>query len=114
MARVHGAHASHNHARLAVPALRNLIRNPGLLHWMALGPGRGESFDGNDLPARGRANVKHTRMLARAVDQDGAGTANFNSAAIFRAGEADRIADHPEQGRARVDIDLIGFAVDVE
>src|SRR5256885_7454181 len=37
-----------------------------------------------------------------------------DAAAVLGAGEADLLADHPEQGRGRIDVDLVGLAVDCQ
>ncbi len=43
-----------------------------------------------------------------------AGAALRDAAAVLGSGEADLLADHPEQGRGRVDVDLVGLAIDRE
>src|SRR5262249_20599392 len=40
-----------------------------------------------------------------------AGPALGNAAAIARAGQPDRVAQYPEQGRLGLDIDIVGFSV---
>ena len=47
-----------------------------------------------------------TRRLA--VDVHGAGAALGDAAAIFRAGQAEPFAQHPEQGRVGFDVDWRG------
>src|SRR5262249_43917479 len=48
------------------------------------------------------------------VDVNGAGTTLGNTAAVFRAGEANLLSQHPEQRSARVDINVVGLSVDAE
>ena len=43
---------------------------------------------------------------------DRAGAALRDAAAIFRAGETDLLADHPEQRRRRVDVDIMRLSID--
>ena len=58
---------------------------------------------------RGRAGARrHT------VDMHGAGTALRDTAAVFGAGQADVLANRPEQRRVRIDVDVIVFAIDIE
>src|SRR5581483_2097970 len=96
----------HDHARLAIAALRHIVLEPRLLHLVELAVLR-QAFDGGDLLARGAADREGTRTHRRAVDVHGAGTALRDAAAVFRAGEADILTDHPEQRRIRVDIDVL-------
>ena len=49
-----------------------------------------------------------------AVEVHGAGAAQGHAAAELGAGEAQRVAQHPQQRRFRIDVDLHGLAVDVE
>jgi hypothetical protein len=45
---------------------------------------------------------------------DGAGAAGGDAAAVFRARETDGVAQHPEQGRRGIDIDLMVLSIDFE
>ena len=65
------------------------------------------------LPA---AALDRERARARrlAVDVDGAGAALGDAAAILRAGQADSLANHPEQRRIRFDVNLMRFSIDAE
>jgi hypothetical protein len=49
-----------------------------------------------------------------AVDVDRAGAALGDPAAEFRAGQAELVAQHPEQRRIRLDVDLMAASVDRE
>ena len=42
----------------------------------------------------------------------GAGAALRNAAAVFRAGEADLLPDRPQQRRGRIDVNVVGLAID--
>src|SRR5215510_16539544 len=76
---------------------------------------RRKPLDGDDLvggphvPDADRAGALH-----RAVDVHGAGAALRDAAAVFRAGEADLLADHPQERGIRLDLHVVDFAVDVE
>src|SRR6185437_2203170 len=48
----------------------------------------------------------------RAVEVHGATSALRNPAAVARASQPDRVAQHPEQRGVGFDVDLVGFAVD--
>src|SRR5262249_15917383 len=49
-----------------------------------------------------------------AIDMHGAGAAVGDAAAVLGAGEAERVAQHPEQRRARIGIGLHRLSIDVE
>src|SRR5262249_32439830 len=66
------------------------------------------------LLAFNRAHRHRARSRGRSVDVNGAGTALGNTAAVFRAGEANLLPQHPEQRSARVDINVVGLSVDAE
>src|ERR1043165_259072 len=101
----------HDHPRLAVAALRHVVLDPGLLHLGELAA-LGEAFDGRDLLSRGRAHREGAGAHRRAVDMHGARAALRDAAAVFRSGKADLLANRPEQRRVRVDVDLLGLAID--
>src|SRR5882672_3868848 len=101
----------HDHARLTVAALRHVVLDPGLLHLVQRGALR-QAFDGRDLLPGSRADREGARADRRAVEMYGARPALGDAAAVFGAGEADLLADHPEQRRIGVDIDLVGLAID--
>src|SRR5215472_12474722 len=85
----------HDLAGLAVAALRNLLGNPGLLQGMiALGA---EALDGRDLLADHIADRGLAGADRLAVDVNGAGAAQARTAAEFRAGHLQLLADGPEQ-----------------
>src|SRR5689334_2264964 len=103
----------HDHARLAIAALRHVVLQPGLLHLVQL-PALREAFDGGDLLAGGRAHRKGARAHGRAVDVHGAGAALRDAATVFGASESDLLANNPQQRRIRVNVDLVRLAVDGE
>lgn len=103
----------HDHAALAIATLRHFIVEPCLLH-TAEDAVLCNAFDGGDLLAADLADGDLARALCYAVDMNGAGAALGNTATIFGAGEAERIAQCPQQRRASIDLCLIHFSVDVE
>src|SRR6185295_19601406 len=71
----------HDHAALAIAALRNVLGDPGLLHLVQCAI-RGQSFDGGDLLADRIRDQHAARAHRHAVDMDGAGAALCNAATI--------------------------------
>src|SRR6266404_4536811 len=101
----------HDHAGLAIAALRHVVLEPSLLHLMQLAVLR-EPFDRRDLLARRGADGEGARTYRRAIDVDGAGATLRDAAAVFGAGQADVLADYPEQRRIRVGVDVLRLPVD--
>jgi hypothetical protein len=103
----------HDHPRLAVAALPDIVLDPGRLHLAQL-PALGEAFNSGDFLAFDCGYRHHAGARCRAVDVHGARAALRDAAAIFRSGEADLLAQHPEQRGAGIDVDGGGFAVEGE
>src|SRR5690349_4773621 len=102
----------HDLARLAVAALRHVLLDPRLLH--RLRAILREAFDGRHLfPGDGR-DGQHAGARGDAVQVDGARAALRDAAAELRAGEAERVPQHPEQGRVGRDVHGLALAVDGE
>src|ERR1700760_3062479 len=95
----------HDHAALAVAALRHVVGDPGLLHPVQGAAGR-QSLDRGDLLADGIADNDAAGARRHAVDMDGASAALCDAAAVFGAGEADILPDRPEQRRIGLDVDV--------
>ena len=104
---------SHDHATLAIAALRHVLINPGLLDSIQDAVLR-ESFDGcNFLPDS--VTYLHSAGTRRSsVDMDRASAALGYAASIFCSGHANAVSDHPEQWGVRFDIDVVGLSVDRE
>src|ERR1700735_5346709 len=96
----------HDLARLAVTALRYVLRDPCDLHGMRLVDGR-EAFDRRDLLAHGVFHRKNARSHGRAVDVHGARAARGDAAAELRARQTNNVANGPQQGH------LVGNVEDV-
>src|SRR5579864_8520362 len=88
----------HDLAGLAIAALGNVDRGPGLLHRVRCASR--QPLDGDDdvgfldITKRDLAGALHL-----AVDMHRAGAALGHAAAVFRAGQADMLPDDPEKGR---------------
>ncbi len=53
--------------------------------------------------------VKRAGAGRHAVDVHGAGAALRDAAAVFGAGQADVLADHPKQRRVGIDVDVVSL-----
>src|SRR6266571_2822539 len=102
----------HDLARLAIAALRYVFRDPRLLHRMRAVPG--EALDGRHALAGGRGDRQHAGARRDALQVHGAGAALRDAAAELRAGEPERVAQHPEERGVGRDGDCLAFAVDGE
>ena len=84
----------HDHPRLAVAALRDLMGDPRLLHGVQRAA-RGQSFDGGDGAAVSRRNRERARPNGAAVQVHRARPACRDPAAELGAGQAEGFADRP-------------------
>jgi hypothetical protein len=103
----------HQHAALAIAALRHLLREPGALQRMRRARAAQRLDRAHRLVGR-RGQRRHARTHRRAVDMHGAGAAGGDAAAEFGAGQAALIAQPPQQRHLRVGIGLHGLAVERE
>jgi hypothetical protein len=103
----------HDHAALAVPALRYVALDPRLLHRVHLAL-PGQALDGHHLLAHRRDGGVQAGAHRLAVDVHGAGAALRHAAAVFGAGQADPFADRPEQRGIVGHVDVVRGAVNVE
>src|SRR4030095_7022899 len=71
-----------------------------------------QSFDGGDLPATGPTGLQEAGPHRLTIDQHSTRAALADAAAILRAGETDRIAEHPQERRLRFRIHRILDAID--
>src|SRR5262249_52365474 len=101
----------HDHAALAVAALRHVVVDPRLLHLVQLAV-LGEPLDGGDLLAGRVAHRKTAGAYRLAVEVYCAGAALRDAAAVLGAGHSDRVADDPQERRIWFDVDLVRLAVD--
>src|SRR5262245_29919785 len=104
---------SHDLSRLAIAALGHVNRCPSLLHWMRA-RGR-EALDGDDPVARFHvSDANGAGALHLIIDVYGAGAALSDAAAIFRAGKANLLADHPQERRFWLHLYVPDTAIDIE
>src|SRR3954447_14224536 len=103
----------HDHAALAVAALRHVVVEPGLLHLVQFAVG-GEPLDRRDLLGHRRIDRHGARAGRDSLDVHSAGAALSDPTAVFRSGQAKRVTQDPEERHARIDIGLVILAVDVE
>src|SRR5205085_5715977 len=73
----------HDHAALAVAALRHVAGDPGLLHLVELAVRGCQPLDGGDLLAGGLADRDAAGAHRHTVDVDRAGAALCNAASVF-------------------------------
>jgi hypothetical protein len=74
----------------------------------------GQSFDGHDGGTLQRGHRPLARARRLAVDVHRAGAALADPAAVLAAGQAERIAQHPQQRLRAVALPALGSAVDLE
>src|SRR5215469_5727978 len=75
----------HQLARLAIAALRHLIFDPSLLHWMCVA--WIEAFDGGDEFAFNGSDRDRARAHRLTINVNSAGPAHSNPASVFGTGE---------------------------
>src|SRR5262245_8857857 len=86
---------AHDLPRLAIAALRHLLREPGLLQRVAR-VGR-QALDGGDAATREVLDRAQARVVGLAVDMHGARAALADSAAELGAGELEVLAQYPQE-----------------
>src|SRR6185436_6228443 len=103
----------HQHARLAEAALRHVELDPRLLQRMRrVGC---EPFDRHDLLRRAhRRHRPHARAHRLAIDVHGAGAALRDATAVLGAGERELLAQHPQQRRVGLGVEIAILAIDVQ
>ena len=84
----------HDLAALTVAALHNVMLHPGVLD-RASDPVFADCFDSRELAAGDGRNRRHAGAALLAVDVHRASPTDRYAAAELRAGEAERIAQHP-------------------
>src|SRR6185437_181631 len=103
----------HHHAGDAVAALRGL-----LFHESALDRRRrldgAEALQRRDLLAFEQQQRRHAGQYRLAVDDHGAGAALAEAATEFRGVEFQVVAEHVEQRRIRIGVDLMILTIDLQ
>src|SRR5262245_14683639 len=103
-------HCGQDLPRLAIAALWDVEFLPGKLNRVR--SIRRQAFDGGDLPAHGTTGLHEAGPHRDAIKKYRAGAALADAAAILRAGETDRIAEHPQQWCLRFRVHGILDAID--
>src|SRR5262249_54618601 len=101
----------HDHAALAIAALRHVVVDPGLLH-LVQPASLGEALDGGDLLALHRANGQRAGTHRLAVHVHGACAALSYAAPVLGASQADLLPNHPQQRGVRIDIYVVCLSID--
>src|SRR5438132_5287562 len=103
----------HHHAGDAIAALRRLLLDEGFLHrpWIV---DRAQALHGPDLATLDEHGRRQAGEDGLAVDHHGTSAALAEAAAEFGAVEFQIVAQHIEQRRRRIDVDVVRGAVDVE
>ena len=104
---------AHDLARLAVAALRYVLRDPGLLHRLADFAGT-DRFDCVDLLSYDGGNRRYARARRHAIDMHRAGAALSDAAAELSTGKVQAVAQGPKQWCFGRDVRLQLFSVYVE
>ena len=99
----------HDLAGLAVTALWHVGLFPCFEHGMSFV--LGEAFDGEDLLVGDAADMGHAGSDRAAINQDGASSADTNTASVLCAFQIEEIAKNPEQGRIGRRVDGAGAMV---
>ena len=104
--------SGHELAGLAEPALRNCFGEPGLLQLVRACVG--QPLDRGDLAACSRRYRRCTRSHRLSTDVDGACATQADAAAPLGSGEAQQIAQNPDERHVRLGLDTLFDAVDGE
>lgn len=113
MALADAGHGRHDLARRAIAALEGVLFEEGSLHGMQFALPRKPLY-GGDGTAFGLGGERQAGQHALAVDMNGAGAALTLVAALLGAGEAEMFTQRVEQRDARLDVERMALAVDVE
>src|SRR5262245_26184294 len=103
----------HDLTRLAVATLGHVERGPGFLNRMR--GRRGQAFDGDDPVRRRQAadgNGARTRYIT--VDVHGTGAALCNTAAVFRTGQRELLANDPQERGIGLHVHITDLPIHVE
>src|SRR5690242_10641471 len=100
----------HDLSRLAISALRHLLRDPRLLHRMRI-VGR-QSLDGGDLLRSNSRDGGLARADRLAIKVHRTSAAQPHPTAVLGAGHVELVAQNPQQRSIRSDLDLVWTVVD--
>src|SRR5438067_4366233 len=103
--------ARQHHSRRAVAALQAVLLPEAFLHGVELAVLL-EALDGSDLMSVGLHGEEGARLHRLPLEQHGAGAAVGGVAADMRSGHAQVLAQEVDEEQARLDLRLLGVAVD--
>src|SRR4029453_17721032 len=104
--------SGHDLPRLAVAVLHDIELDPRFLY--RLGHAGGQTLDGRDRASGHGRDRCRARTQRHAVDMNRACATLGDTAAVFRAGETELLADHPQEWRVRIAIELATRTVDIQ
>ena len=102
----------HNHSRLTISALRDLLLKPRALTWMT--HVRRQTFNRDKTARRRRRRGNLTGAHCLPIFEHGACAANANSAAKFRAGQSKIVTYEPKQWSIVIDFDNMSGSINRE
>src|SRR5206468_790441 len=102
---------SQHHSRRAVAALQAVLLPEAFLDGMELAVLL-EALDGRDLMAVGLDREEGARLHGLPVEEHGARSTVARIAADVRSGHAQVLAQEMDEEQARLDLSLLGLAVD--
>ena len=95
--------------------MRHLGGDPGLLYGVGgVARGRGKTLNGDDRLTDAAARFLGAGGMGLALDPDRAGAAVIDAAAVLRAGQAELVAQDPEEGSLGVRVNGVVLAVNVQ
>src|SRR6185437_13604296 len=103
----------HDLARLAIAALNDFDIEPSLLD-LGSAFGLADRFDGGDLLANNVGHGRDARADRTAVEVDGACSAQGNTTAELRSGQADDVAQYPQKWHVVRNIEVLRLTVDYQ
>jgi hypothetical protein len=102
----------HDHAGLAIAALRNLVIDPRLLNgrWSACA----QALDGRDVRIGHRSNGNNATAGGFAVHVYGASPASGDAAPELRACQIQFVTNNPEERRVRFNVEVVDNAIHMQ
>ena len=103
---------AHELTGLTIPALRNILEQPSFLQSPASRPR--QPLDGRNGLTRRNLHGERARTCGDAIDVNRTSTAGADTAAEFCSGQSEGIAQHPQQWRVRLDVDIVVITINKE
>ena len=96
----------HDHAALAIAALRNVVLDPRFPH-LVQDAVLGQPLDGGDLPADSIRDGDAAGTSGDPVDQHRASAALRNASAVLGSRQTNLLPDGPQKRHVRFDVDVV-------